>query len=79
MPMIICVYGASWVTQRFQRPAVKIGVGFAVGTILMLSMSWALELVVLVGVFAIDLISDDFLGYLKERKENRIHGQARTA
>ncbi len=69
MPAIIVAYAAMWITSFFKRPSLRIGIGFAVSTILFMSIGWALEVLVIVGVFAIDLISDDFLGYLEQRQK----------
>ena len=71
MPAILVVYGSMYLTQNIKRPAIRIGIGFFVGTALMMTIGWALELLVILGAFAINLISDDFLGYLQERKLQR--------
>lgn len=71
LPAILVVYGSMFLTQKIQRPSLKIGVGFVLGTVLMMTIGWALELLVILGAFAINLISDDFLGYLQERKLQR--------
>jgi hypothetical protein len=71
MPAILVVYASMWMVSYIKRPALKIGAGFVIGTLLMMSVGWALELLVLTGVFAVDLISDDFLGYMEERRIKR--------
>jgi asparagine N-glycosylation enzyme membrane subunit Stt3 len=71
MPAILVVYGSMWLTKGIKRPAFRMGAGVAIGTILMMLVGWALEVLVLLGVFSINLISDDFLGYMKERQEKR--------
>ena len=71
MPAILVVYASMMITKNIQRPAFRIGVGFVVGTVLMMTMGWILELLVLVGAFAINLVSDDFLGFMAERKQKR--------
>jgi hypothetical protein len=37
----------------------------------MIIMGWALEVLVLIGVFGIDILSDDFLGFMAERKQQK--------
>lgn len=71
MPAIIAIYGSMWITKGIKRPGIKILVGFSVGTVLMIVMGWALEILVLVGVFSIDVLSDDFLSFMKERREQK--------
>jgi hypothetical protein len=71
MPAILVVYSSMYFTRWIKRPAFKIGAGFIVGTILMTTVGWALELLVLAGAFSINLISDDFLSFLEERKMKR--------
>lgn len=69
MPAIIAIYGSMWITKGIKRPGIKILVGFSVGTALMLIMGWALEILVLIGVFSIDVLSDDFLSFMNERRQ----------
>jgi hypothetical protein len=71
MPAILVVYSSMYFTQWIKRPAFRIGAGFIIGTILMMTVGWALELLVLAGCFAINLISDDFLNFLDERRMKR--------
>jgi len=71
MPAVIAIYGSMWITKGIKRPGFKILVGFSVGTALMLIMGWALEILVLIGVFGIDILSDDFLSFIKERREQK--------
>lgn len=71
MPAILVVYAANYFTLPIEKPAYKIGLGFIIGTTLMACLAWALEILVIVGVFAIDLLSDTFLTSLKERREKR--------
>ena len=54
-----------------KAPSIQIGAGFIIGTILMMSVGWALELLVLAGAYAINLISEDFLGAFEERRKKR--------
>jgi hypothetical protein len=71
LPAILAVYGGYWVTQRIERPAYKIGVGFFTSIVMMLMLTNFLELVVLIGVFAIEIVSSTFLEHLREQKEKR--------
>ncbi len=71
MPAVIAIYGSMWITKGIKRPGFKILVGFSVGTALMIIMGWALEVLVLIGVFGIDILSDDFLGFMAERKQQK--------
>jgi hypothetical protein len=71
MPAILVVYASMYFTQWIRRPAFRIGAGFIIGTILMMTLGWALELLVLAGCFAINLISDDFLSFMEERRIKR--------
>lgn len=71
MPAILVVYGSMYFTKNIKRPAFRIAAGVAIGTGLMMIVSWALEFLVILGVFSIDLLSNDFLGYMKERQVKR--------
>ena len=71
LPAILVVYSSMFFTKGIKRPGIKIGAGFLVGTILMMSVGFALELLVLAGAFAVNLISDDFLSLMEERRIKR--------
>jgi len=71
MPAILVVYSSMYFTRWIKRPAFKIGAGFIVATILATTLGWALELLVLAGAFSVNLISDDFLGFMEERRVKR--------
>jgi hypothetical protein len=71
MPVFLVVYGSTWITQGIKRPAIKVGVSCLVGTVLMLTVGSFLELLVLLGVFSIELISSDFLNYLHDSRTQR--------
>jgi len=71
MPPVLVVYGSMWATKKITRPGFRIAASFTVGTLLMLTIGWALEVLVLVGIFSIDMISDDFLGYMHERRAQK--------
>lgn len=71
MPAILVVYASMYFTMWIKRPAFRIGAGFIIGTVLLMTLGWALELLVLAGAFAINLISDDFLSFMEERRVKR--------
>lgn len=71
MPAFLVIYGGMWCTRRIEKPAIRAGVGFAVSIGLMLMLANFLEFVVVLGVFAIDLIATDFLAYWYEAKTKR--------
>lgn len=71
MPAIIVAYASMWATKNIQRPAFRIGAGFMIGTLLFMTIGSVLEILVIVGIFAIDLVSDDYLDFLKERRQKR--------
>ncbi|MGC1580447.1 MAG: hypothetical protein WA766_03135 [Candidatus Acidiferrales bacterium] len=71
-PILLAIYGSMLITQKIQRPAIRVGVGFLTGIGLTLLLSSFLELVVLLGVFSIELLSGDFLGYWQERRDKRL-------
>jgi hypothetical protein len=71
LPVLLVIYTSVYITRNIRKPAFKIGAGFIVGTMLMVTLNWALELVVLAGAFAVNLISDDFLQFLDERRIKR--------
>lgn len=73
MPLILTAYGGYWVTKRIARPGYRIAVGFCTGILMMLMITNFLELVVLIGVFAIEILTgeDGFLGHLEERRLQR--------
>jgi len=75
LPMILVVYGSMWATRKIEKPGFRIAASFTVGTILTLTMGWALELLVLMGVFSVDMLSDDFLAYMNQRKQQREQSQ----
>jgi hypothetical protein len=71
MPAILVIYASFYFTRNIKRPGFKMVAGVAIGTSLMMIVGWALEILVLIGVFSIDLLSNDFLSYYKERQEKR--------
>jgi len=71
-PILLAIYGSMLITQKIQRPAIRVGIGFLTGIGLTLLLSSFLELVVLLGVFSIELLSGDFLGYWQERRDKRL-------
>lgn len=71
LPALLVIYTSVYITRKIKRPAFKIGAGFAVGVLLMPILTWALELVVLAAAFSVNLISDDFLEALHERRAKR--------
>ena len=73
LPAILTVYGGMWITKHIQRPGLRVGIGFITSIVMMLMLTNFLEFVVLIGVFAVELITgeDGFLGYLEERRERQ--------
>lgn len=72
LPAFFVVYGTAYTTKPLEkRPYIRMGVAAVVGITLMVSMTYVLELVVLLGVWAIELLSQDFIAFMKERRDAR--------
>jgi len=71
---LLSIYGAMYLTKWIKKPAIKTGATFGISILLMLLLNGFLELMLLLGVFSIELLSLDFLTYLKERQDQRRNG-----
>ena len=73
VPPLLIAYGSAWATKPLEtRPYIRMGAGIILSIILMMLGGWILELLALIGVFAIELLSADFLKYYQERKDKRL-------
>jgi hypothetical protein len=71
-PIIIVAYSTYYLTKWIKRPGFKIGAAFVVGTALSSILGWALEVIVLTGIFSVNLLSDDFIGFYEARRMERV-------
>lgn len=79
MPGLLIVYGSAWATKPLERrPYLRMGIAAVASVVLMVTTTYVLELTVLIGVFAIELLTGDFVRYLDERKQKRIEDSRST-
>lgn len=72
LPGLLVVYTSAWSTKPLEKkPFIRMGAAAIISILLMLSGTYVLELLVIAGVFSIDLLSNDFLAYWEERKSKR--------
>lgn len=72
MPGILIVYGSAWATKPMERkPYIRMGLAAVASVFLILASTFALELLVLIGVFSVELLAVDYLRYVEERKIKR--------
>lgn len=71
LPVMLVSWSCLWITRPIQTPWIKVTVGVAIGTILGFLSMYALELLIIIGVFGIDDITGDRDGFLMNLARTR--------
>lgn len=71
-PVLLVVYGSMWITEsiNIKSNKLKIGLGVLIGMMLALLADLVLEVLVVLGIFSIELVSRDFIKYYLERRSS---------
>lgn len=71
LPALLIAYVSIWITQPIKYMSVRIGISVIVGVILTLMSGFVLEGLVVLSVFAVELVSGDCIAYYRERRIKR--------
>ena len=71
MPALIVAYASIWLTRNIKHQYIKLAASVIVSIPLMLMGNLLLEGLIIIGAFAIELLSSDVIRYYRERRNKR--------